>query len=90
MPTPESTMEMVLFVLSGIKWMNNSGCVIFYSFKNKEQEQGQSHNTILIWSQIRRKKKKEKEAFGSTDLCTQERKTKKKKSLDLITIYLRL
>jgi hypothetical protein len=33
MPTPESTMEMVLFVLSGIKWMNNSGCVIFYSFK---------------------------------------------------------
>jgi len=48
MPTPESTMEMVLFVLSGIKWMNNSGCVIFYSFKNKEQEQGQSHNTILI------------------------------------------
>jgi len=84
-------MEMVLFVLSGIKWMNNSGCVIFYSFKNKEQEQGQSHHTILIWSQtIRRKKKKEKEAFGSTDFVHPREKNEKKKSLDLITIYLRL
>jgi hypothetical protein len=35
-------------------------------------------------------KKKEKEAFGSTDFVHPREKNKKKKSLDLITIYLRL
>jgi len=36
-------------------------------------------------------KKKEKEAFGSTDFVhPREKNKKKKKSLDLITIYLRL
>jgi hypothetical protein len=39
-PTPESMIEMVLFVLSGIKWMNNSGCYVVYrhSYRVREKE----------------------------------------------------
>jgi len=68
--------------------MNNSGCVIFYSFKcvrlkneKKKNKTGQFlHFSKRILSEKSNQKKKEKEAFGSTDLCTQKKKKNGKKS----------